>query len=219
MRAKITRRDFLETMGLMGVSATAIAMGLTACSSGGTAAGDLEEVWESYVKSRGETSRYFLQCDYDGDGAVEAYAITANRLDDEGRTLSAKVYFISADGKVSCILDKAPDGKDLCGWLADNDVLNYNPEAIFIQGGNKKFIVWELGVRNDVEGSIILGVKNGKVYQPKISKQYSRFGQGYSDGSCNGYRVGENGEYVYIFGFNTETDEFEVTGKKSVFGD
>lgn len=32
MRRKITRRDFLGTMGLVGVSATAIAMGLTACS-------------------------------------------------------------------------------------------------------------------------------------------------------------------------------------------
>lgn len=218
MNKKITRRDFLETMGLMGVSATALAMGLTACSGSGAVATDLEEVWNAYVASKGEISQYFLLSDYDGDGAVEAYAITADRLDDEGRTHAAKIYFISSDGKVSCVLDTAPDGGSLCGWLACNDALNYNPEAIFIQGGNKKFIVWELDVRDGVEGSIILGVKNGKVYQPEISKQYSRFWQGRSDGGYEGYRIGESGEYICIFKFNAETSEFEFVEKKYVLG-
>ena len=183
---------------------------LTACgdaSNGGSA----QESWEHYLASRGETQKYYLEADYDGDGQVEAYAVTGTDFDYEGRTLNAKVYFISSTGKVTCVLDKAPDGGPLCGWLYNNLELSRDPNAAYTEEGNKKFIIWELDVRNGVHGSRILGVKNGMPYEPQISGKYIRFGQAV-DGLCYGSKPDDN--ILYGFRFNDSTNEYELVKKK-----
>lgn len=197
-------KKLLRNLSILALLAFALA--LTAC--GGTSGGEVaQKAWESYLQSHNEKQQYYLEADYDGDGLTEAYAVTGDSFDYEGRTLSAKVYFISSTGKITCVLDKAPDGGTLCGWLENNMELSYNPNAVYIEEGNKKFIVWELDVRNGVSGSLILGVKNGEPYQPKISGKYIRFCANV-DGTCSAYKKGDN--IVYFFQFDASSGEYEL---------
>lgn len=191
------------------LAAACMALMMTACDeapAGGAASP--KEAWEQYEAKTGVKAKYYLQTDYDGDGREEAYAITGSSFDYEGRTLSAKIYFVSADGKVEDVLSNAPDGKALCGWLASNTELSYDPEAVYIKEGNKKFIVWELGVRDGQNGSLILGVRGGKSYQPKISGEYCRFAQNVN-GTCTAYKA----TLDCVFKFNAATGEYELVSQ------
>lgn len=216
MNKKITRRDFLETMGLMGVSATALAMGLTACSGGGAAATDLEEVWNAYVASKGETSGYFLPGDYDGNGVTEAYAISG-RFDEWGYTGKAKIYFISSTGKVTCVKDEAYGGGSLFGQLRNSERLEQDPESVFLKVGKQRFIIWEIDGGGSSSVSVILGVKNGSSYQPSVSGKYQWFHKDESKqcfvGTKSDFSQGYH-EYIdHSFRFNDATGEFEEIKK------
>lgn len=82
-----------------------------------------------------------------------------------------------------------------------------------MKAGKQKFIVWEIDGGGSASISVILGVKNGASYQPKVSGNYQYFHKdeskqcyvGTKSDFSNGYH-----EYIdYFFRFNESTGEFE----------
>ena len=78
------------------------------------------------------------------------------------------------------------------------------------QAGVSKFITWELDAMGSGSTSIVLGVKNGMVYEPKVSGRYMRF-LPTDDGRFCGFTHDFSQGHAYVenyFSFNEKSKEF-----------
>ncbi len=174
----------------------------------------LKGCWEEYLQSSKETGAYFVPADYDGDGIQEAFGVTGV-LDGFGGYDNVKIYYIAADGSVTCVREKTKNGDALYGYLMSRTNEVSGTEADYLlPASDAKFLVWEISAHGSGSLSVILGVKNGEVYEPDISEQYMGFKQG-DEGQFIGYTSDfSQGFHDYIehpFRFDGQTGQFIET--------
>lgn len=143
----------------------------------------LRKTWDEYVDSVGELTAYYVQADYDGDGTDEAFAITGYFR--ESGCHDVKIYFISPTEGVSCVRDSFSDDRALFGnlrylkggleksYIAPD--ADYKADDFLLRAENSKFLVWEIDGGGSSSISLILGVRDGKAYEPDISGKYMWF--------------------------------------------
>lgn len=143
----------------------------------------LRETWDKYVDSIGELTAYYVQTDYDGDGTDEAFAITGYFRDNGCHDV--KIYFISPTDGVSCMRNSFSNNGEVFGnlrylkggleksYIAPS--VDYKADDFLLQAGNSKFLVWEIDGGGSSSISLILGVRDGKAYEPDISGKYMWF--------------------------------------------
>lgn len=138
---------------------------------------DLQAIWEKYLQSIQENSAYFLLADFDGDGAQEAFGITGT-FDGQMGYYDTKIYFVDSLGNISCVRETTQQGSRLYGYLLSQVPESTNKaDDFFLSAGTSKFIIWEVSAYGSGSLSIILGVRDGKAYEPEISEQYMLFKQ------------------------------------------
>ena len=136
---------------------------------------------------------YFLPDDYDGDGKLEAFIITGNKLDDYNCN-NVTVWFVANSGGCSAV------ERNLYGYLSDA-----------VKADSDKFIVWEKNAGGSGSKSYIFGCYNDDAYQPEISGKYGDFYKdengvytAFSDSFSNGYH-----DYVtHTFDYDFANHEF-----------
>ena len=136
---------------------------------------------------------YFLPDDYDGDGKLEAFVITGNKLDDYNCN-NVTVWFVANSGRCSAV------EKNLYGYLSDT-----------VKAHSDKFIVWEKNAGGSGSKSYIFGCYNDDAYQPEISGKYGDFYMdengvytAFSDSFSSGYH-----DYVtHTFDYDFANHEF-----------
>lgn len=101
---------------------------------------------------------YFLPADYDGDGAMEAFGITGWGLG-ESTYSNVDIWFIDSNGKCT---------------LAKSDTYGVLKEPITTSNGS--FISWCETAGGSGTTSIILGCKDGHLFEPDVSGKYAGFG-------------------------------------------
>lgn len=141
---------------------------------------DLYAVWENHLRSVQEIEMVFLKEDFDGDGVAEAFGITGKPYMNYCRQYAGenvKIYFISAAGEVSLVRDQTDWGEPIYGYLNTGDLLELaeSPGRLTYEAGSSKFFTWELDAGGSGSASIVMGVKNGKPYEPAVSGQYGVF--------------------------------------------
>lgn len=138
---------------------------------------DLQAIWEKYLQSIKEKSAYFLPADFDGDGVQEAFGITGT-FDGQMGYYDTKIYFVDSLGNISCVRETTQQGSRLYGYLLPQvPELTGKTDDFFLSAASSKFIVWEVSAYGSGSLSIILGVRDGKAYEPEISEQYMSFKQ------------------------------------------
>ncbi len=131
---------------------------------------------------------YFLPDDYDNDGVLEAFGITGWGLGEDTHT-NVNIWFI--DSQCNCTLAKS----DTYGRLMQ-------PIAV----SNGKFISWCETAGGSGSRDIVLGCKNGKLFEPKISGKYAGFGD-------------RNMEYMFSDYYDFERLNCDYIGYYSYFKD
>lgn len=151
--------------------------------SGISKGNSLRKTWDEYVDSIGELTVYYVQTDYDGDGTDEAFAITGYFRDDGCDDV--KIYFISPMDGISCVRNSFSNNRELFGnlrylkggleksYIVPN--VDYKADDFLLQAGKSKFLVWEIDGGGSSSISLILGVRDGKAYEPDISGKYMWF--------------------------------------------
>ena len=138
---------------------------------------DLQAIWEKYLQSIQENPAYFLLADFDGDGAQEAFGITGT-FDGQMVYQDTKIYFVDSLGNISCVRETTWQGSRLYGYLLSQVPESTNKaDDFFLSAGTSKFIIWEVSACGSGSLSIILGVRDGKAYEPEISEHYMSFKQ------------------------------------------
>lgn len=138
---------------------------------------DLQTIWEKYSQSIQENSAYFLPADFDGDGVQEAFGITG-AFDGQMGYYDTKIYFVDSLRNISCVRETTQQGSRLYGYLLSQVPESTNKtDDFFLSVATSKFIVWEVSAYGSGSLSIILGVRDGKAYEPEISEQYMLFKQ------------------------------------------
>ena len=138
---------------------------------------DLQAIWEKYLQSIQENPAYFLLADFDGDGAQEAFGITGT-FDGQMVYQDTKIYFVDSLGNISCVRETTWQGSRLYGYLLSQVPESTNKaDDFFLSAGTSKFITWEVSACGSGSLSIILGVRDGKAYEPEISEHYMSFKQ------------------------------------------
>ncbi len=130
---------------------------------------DDDKLLNSFIEQAvgyGSDYLYFISGDYDNNGEIEAFGITGDEENDMGYHPNADIWYIDSSGNCTNILS------DTYGVLYDN---------VFVENG--QFLVWEQYAGGSGGMAVILGVKNGTVFEPNISR------------SCDMFRY-ENGDYV-----------------------
>ena len=174
----------------------------------------LKGCWEEYLQSSKETGAYFVPADYDGDGIQEAFGITGVS-DGFGGYNSVKIYYLSPNGGVTCVRKKTKTGDSLYGYLISQTTGTAGAsDHYLLPAADAKFLVWEISAHGSGSLSVVLGVKNGEVYEPDISEQYMGFKQG-DEGQFIGYTSDfSQGFHDYIehpFRFDGQTGQFIET--------
>lgn len=129
-----------------------------------TASADTESdrMHEAFIyNAKNETEAYFIYDDFDGNGSYEAFGITGSKTD-EGDYPNANIYFINNDMSVTKVNEKVYGGT--LSQFDNNNVLS---------AGSSKFVVWDENYRGPGSTAHIYGVKNGSLYEPKVSGEYS----------------------------------------------
>lgn len=179
---------------------------------------DLAAIWDSYVQSSGEQEVFFLPADYDGDGIEEAFGITGTYENASGNASyhHVKIYFINSQGEVSCVRSDAKNHDYLYGYPTSptiEEAENYSDQQL-LQASSHKFLVWEISAFGSGSLSVILGVRDGRAYEPDISEEYMDFGESDSESEFVGYTSDfSKGYHDYIphyFSFNDDTGEFTL---------
>ncbi len=116
---------------------------------------DEERLLSAFTNKVGSDYIYFLPADYDGDGALEAFGITAGYLG--SFYTDVDIWYISSDGACSEVIS------DTYGYLCDN-----------VSVENGEFLVWDI-CAGGWGYSLILGAAGGEAFEANISGQYESF--------------------------------------------
>ncbi len=152
---------------------------------------------KSFHEAAGEERELFFTADdFDGDGRMEAFGAVGT---DDGYDLNdVSLYYIDADGTVSCI-DTFPIIYAYGGIEAGT---HWNP---VMDTGSARFIC--LGGADGQE-TWLYGVKDGKAYQPEVSGQHADFRKT-EDGKYDAQpHEGGEGYYIIYYDFDPVTGEF-----------
>ncbi|MCM1543500.1 MAG: hypothetical protein NC121_19920 [Blautia sp.] len=136
----------------------------------------------------------FVCEDFDGDGTVEAFAVTGT---DDGFDLNdVRIYHISPGGTVSCI-DTIPV---IYGYGGITQGMNWvldAGEAKFLKAGGA-----------DGQETWLYGVRDGAAYQPEVSGQHADFRKTDDGHFVAQPHEGGEGYYMIHYGYDHETGEF-----------
>lgn len=168
----------------------------------------LEKIWNQYLATTNETGIYFIQADYDGNGTEEGFGFTGE-FDGREAYNHVKMYFISSQGNVSLYDD------NLWGYLRAYNVNDYVGEKsnYLVDTGVNRFIVWELFAYGSGSSSVIVGVRDGDVYEPNISRNYMTFeqeGVGKYTAVTSDFSQGYHDWIPHEFEFDYSTGEFRL---------
>lgn len=123
-----------------------------------------EELKENLQRMTSVPIGVFRYDDYDGDGKKEAFAVTSDsKIDEVGEEnemeiISATVWFIDHKGTVEQLLHEY-------GFCPDEKYAN----------GNPKTFLWEMSGGGSSSITYVWCVKDGKVYEPKVSRDIMAF--------------------------------------------
>lgn len=145
--------------------------------SADSSSSDLQQVWDHYAASIGESSLYFIPADYDGDGVQEAFAITGVS---DGSELyeDVKIYYINSSGDISCVRQTTTYGDPLYGFLRKPNLgvaETGTNEDYLLTADKYRFLVWEISAYGSGSVSVILGARNNTAYEPNISTLWGTF--------------------------------------------
>ena len=176
---------------------------------------NLYPVWEEYLRASGEEEAYFLPADYDGDGRKEAFGFTGT-FDGQKGYDGVKIYYISAVGEVECVRSRTEYGEPLYGYLLTQPAGGTEEgENYFLSASGQRFLVWEISAYGSGSSSVILGVKDGKAYEPSISEQYMTFqqtGPAEFTGLVSDFSEGGHAYREQRFAYEKSAGEFEPAG-------
>ncbi len=181
-----------------------------------TARERLYSLWTTQIVGiNGKEEVAFIVDDFDANGTYEAFGICGVFIGNEivEQYTDVEIYYLYFENdSATCVLymDTAPHGVNLYGKLGSTPESG-SDSNLTIGGNTARFIVWELDASGSGTTSIILGVRNGQVYQPQISGDYMSFSQqgdnmyhAYTSDFSNGYH-----EYIdHYFTLNEATGEF-----------
>ena len=140
---------------------------------------------------------FFDYDDFDSDGNFEAFAVCSSmKVDDINGNIvnydSCQLWYSDKNG--ARILED-----NLYGYPSDT-----------VTAGNAKFIVWEMSAGGSGSLSVIYGVRDGKPYQPAISRKYEWFC--FSDGKyqaeTNDFSLGYHTYDTHYFSYDESSREF-----------
>ncbi len=176
---------------------------------------NLYPVWGEYLRASGEEEAYFLPADYDGDGRKEAFGFTGT-FDGQKGYDGVKIYYISAVGEVECVRSRTEYGEPLYGYLLTQPAGGTEEgENYFLSASGHRFLVWEISAYGSGSSSVILGVKDGKAYEPSISERYMTFqqtGPAEFTGLVSDFSEGGHAYREQRFAYEKSTGEFEPAG-------
>lgn len=156
-----------------------------------------EELRNSLESTASDPVRYFAYDDYDGDGVLEAFAVTSPDESDElGLYNDIDIWYVDCEGNCRVII------QDIYGY----------PHKTIMEAGKQKFMVWEKSAGGSGSVSYIVGLRNGAAYEPQISEEYMDFQFDGDIGCYVGYTSDfSKGYHDYLpteFLFDEETGEF-----------
>ena len=179
---------------------------------------NLYPVWGEYLRASGEEEAYFLPADYDGDGRKEAFGFTGT-FDGQKGYDGVKIYYISAVGEVECVRSRTEYGEPLYGYLLTQPAGGTEEgENYFLSTSGHRFLVWEISAYGSGSSSVILGVKDGKAYEPSISERYMTFqqtGPAEFTGLVSDFSEGGHAYREQRFAYEKSTGEFEPAAKEN----
>lgn len=120
------------------------------------------------------TEAYFIYDDFDCNGTYEAFGITGTP-DEYGIYDGVNIHFVDSSGNWENVTPVNNMREDFWGYLGEET----------LDTGNGKFIVWELYANGSGSLSYILGVRDGAVYEPDISR------------TCEWFTYAEYRDYYY----------------------
>lgn len=175
---------------------------------------NLYTVWKRHLKTSGEEEAYFLPADYDGDGRKEAFGFTGT-FDGQKGYDGVKIYYISPVGELDCVRSRTNYGDPLYGWLLTQPAGGGEGDNYFLFASGDRFLVWEISAYGSGSSSVILGVKDGKAYEPAVSEQYMTFrqtGPGQFTGLTSDFSQGCHAYREQQFIYRKSTGEFQTAG-------
>ena len=126
-----------------------------------------------------------------------------------------KIYYISPVGELDCVRSRTNYGDPLYGWLLTQPAGGGEGDNYFLFASGDRFLVWEISASGSGSSSVILGVKDGKAYEPAVSEQYMTFrqtGSGQFTGLTSDFSQGCHAYREQQFIYRKSTGEFQTAG-------
>ncbi len=120
---------------------------------------DKEGLLNVFTANVGSDYIYFLPADYDGDGTLEAFGITADSEMGDGLYSGVTIWFINSEGECT---------------IAESNTYGLLKETITVPNGS--FITWCATAGGSSSSGLVFGCKDGELFEPQVSGKYAAFG-------------------------------------------